>query len=76
MLFFVLQGVEARRCASFANAISHGRPEWTVTRPSIADELGIPMAGYNAFATAGLNTIFQCTVFGTSQDLKYKYSWQ
>ena len=47
------QGVEPVRCASFANAMKHGKPVYTPTEVSLADGLTVPTVGCNALATAG-----------------------
>ena len=52
LTIFCLQGVEAERCASFANAIKHGKPIYTTTEVSLADGLAVPTVGCNALATA------------------------
>jgi threonine dehydratase len=44
-------GVEPERCQSFTNAIKHGTPIHTLTRPSLADGLTVPTVGCNALAT-------------------------
>ena len=41
------------RCASFANAMKHGKPVYTPTEVSLADGLTVPTVGCNALATAG-----------------------
>merc|ERR1712080_698194 len=44
-------GVEPERCQSFSNAIRHGTPIHTLTKPSLADGLTVPTVGCNALAT-------------------------
>ncbi|XP_071748628.1 L-threonine ammonia-lyase isoform X2 [Lepeophtheirus salmonis] len=46
-------GVEPERCASFTNALKHGKPIETKTLGSLADGLTVPTVGVNALATAG-----------------------
>lgn len=46
-------GVEPERCRSFTNALQHGYPIHTETKPSLADGLTVPTVGCNALATGG-----------------------
>lgn len=54
--FFVptckIYGVESECCASFTEALKHGKAVYTKPESTLADGLAVPIVGVNAFATA------------------------
>lgn len=51
-MFVAVIGVESERCASFSEALKHGKPIYTKADSTLADGLAVPKVGGNALATA------------------------
>ena len=60
-------GVEPERAASFTAALAAGRPVDFPTKPTLADGLGVPKVGENAFAIA--RSLVDRTVLVSEHDL-------
>lgn len=44
--------MESENCAAFTKSLKMGRPVLTEVQNTIADEIAIPLPGFNAVATA------------------------
>jgi threonine dehydratase len=48
-------GVESKQAPGFSNAMRHGSPILTTVKSTLADDLAIPIVGYNSFASTVRN---------------------
>uniref|UniRef100_A0A0N4ZV56 L-serine deaminase n=1 Tax=Parastrongyloides trichosuri TaxID=131310 RepID=A0A0N4ZV56_PARTI len=45
-------GVEPETCAGFLNSLKYGKPTLSITKPTLADGLAVPVVGCNSFESA------------------------